>query len=177
MFTIGDLVKRFNLSRSTILYYDKIGLLKSSERTKSNYRLYSDGDIERLNTIIRHRKSGIPLNDISKLLELDKTNISDILTRRLKSIQTEIVTLKKQEQMILALLMKEVRLSDSVIFDKHTWTELLVSIGFSKDDLISWHRDFEKDSSDEHAAFLNSLGMQKDDIESLILQLRDEPSL
>jgi len=172
MFTIGDLVKQFKISRSTILYYDKIGLLKPSERTDSNYRLYSNGDVERLKTIMRHREAGIPLKDIMKLLEIENTNISDILTRRLKNIQTEIITLKKQEQMILAVLIKEVRLSDSILFDRKSWSKLLVSIGFSIEDLENWHSNFEKDSPDDHTEFLKALGMQQDDIEKFRSHLK-----
>jgi len=36
----SQLAGRFGLSRSTLLYYDSIGLLSPSERTASNYRLY-----------------------------------------------------------------------------------------------------------------------------------------
>jgi DNA-binding transcriptional MerR regulator len=95
MFTIGSLTKQFKLSRSTLLYYDKIGLLKPSGRTDSNYRLYSNEDVEKLRTIIRHRDAGIPLEDIAKLFDIEKNNITDILTERLKNIQNEIKLLKK----------------------------------------------------------------------------------
>lgn len=36
------------------------------------------------------------LEDIAKLLDMNKTNISDILSDRLKCIQSEITSLKKQ---------------------------------------------------------------------------------
>ena len=38
MYSISKLCREFNLSRSTLLYYDTIGLLTASERTRVNYR-------------------------------------------------------------------------------------------------------------------------------------------
>ncbi len=40
MITIGRLARRFGLSRSTLLYYDSIGLLSPSTRSAKDYRLY-----------------------------------------------------------------------------------------------------------------------------------------
>lgn len=169
MFTIGSLTKQFKLSRSTLLYYDKIGLLKPSKRTDSNYRLYSNEDVEKLRTIIRHRDAGISLEDISKLLDIEKNNTTHILTERLKNIQNEIKILKKQESMILAVLIEKVKTNDSEMFDRRSWTELLVSLGFSHEDSMKWHRDFERDSSEEHEAFLHAIGMSEEEIKKLRL--------
>ena len=52
MMTIGKLSKVFGFSRSTLLYYDKIGLIRPSARSKSGYRLYNDKDVSRLEQII-----------------------------------------------------------------------------------------------------------------------------
>ncbi|MFC1747364.1 MerR family DNA-binding transcriptional regulator [Pseudomonadota bacterium] len=38
MHTIGEVSKRFSISRSTLLYYDAIGLLSPSGRSNANYR-------------------------------------------------------------------------------------------------------------------------------------------
>ena len=51
MYTIGQLVKRYGLSRSTLLYYDRIGLLSASARSDANYRLYTDKDLQRMSQI------------------------------------------------------------------------------------------------------------------------------
>src|SRR5574344_1987818 len=48
MHTIGQIAKRFALSRSTLLYYDTIGLLSPSGRSQANYRLYTDNDVRRM---------------------------------------------------------------------------------------------------------------------------------
>ncbi len=45
MYTIKHLYKEFHLSRSTLLYYDSIGLLKPSERSESD-TVYTQTRIE-----------------------------------------------------------------------------------------------------------------------------------
>lgn len=47
MYRIGELAALGGLSRSTLLYYDRIGLLSPSGRSEANYRLYSAEDRER----------------------------------------------------------------------------------------------------------------------------------
>jgi len=47
MYRIRELAGLFGLSRSTLLYYDRIGLLSPSARSESGYRLYSAADRER----------------------------------------------------------------------------------------------------------------------------------
>jgi DNA-binding transcriptional MerR regulator len=43
-YSISKLARAFGLSRSTLLYYDRIGLLAASGRTGSGYRCYSEKD-------------------------------------------------------------------------------------------------------------------------------------
>lgn len=65
---IGELSKLTGCKTVTIRYYEKEGLLKSSERTEGNYRLYDDDDIERLRFIRHCRQHGISLAEIRDLL-------------------------------------------------------------------------------------------------------------
>ncbi|MEW8208138.1 MAG: MerR family DNA-binding transcriptional regulator, partial [Candidatus Thiodiazotropha taylori] len=39
MLTVGQVAKRYQLSRSTLLYYDNKGVLKPSGRNHANYRV------------------------------------------------------------------------------------------------------------------------------------------
>lgn len=119
------------------------------------------------------RYAGIPLDDIAKLFDIEKNSITDILIERLKNIQNEIKILKKQESMILAVLIEKVKTSDSEMFDRISWTELLASLGFSHEDLMKWHQDFERDSSEEHEAFLHAIGMPEEEIKKLRLLLSE----
>lgn len=66
---IGDIPERLGLSRDTLRFYEKIGLLKA-DRTNSGIREYSDADINRLKLIICFKESCIPLVDIRAYLAL-----------------------------------------------------------------------------------------------------------
>ena len=66
-----DTMEMFNLSRSTLLYYHRIGLLRPNARSPAGYRLYSDDDKERLTAICNFRQAGLGLEEIRKLLRLE----------------------------------------------------------------------------------------------------------
>jgi DNA-binding transcriptional MerR regulator len=69
VYSIGKLCKASGLSRSTLLYYDSLGLLSPTQRTASNYRCYSEEDMARLEQICIYREAGVPLGQMKELLD------------------------------------------------------------------------------------------------------------
>jgi DNA-binding transcriptional MerR regulator len=69
IYMISDLASATGLSRHTLNFYLKIGLIEESGRTESNYRFFDQTVVDRLNCIIRLRQEGHPLNVIKTLLE------------------------------------------------------------------------------------------------------------
>ncbi len=69
MLTVTRLAAQCGLSRSAVLYYESIGLLKPARRSAGNYRVYSEREAERLRNIRRWRDSGLTLTDIRALLD------------------------------------------------------------------------------------------------------------
>ena len=55
--TISALARRFGLSRSALLHYDRIGLLSPSGRSLAGYRCYSEADADRLRAIQTFRRT------------------------------------------------------------------------------------------------------------------------
>ena len=55
-YTVGRLAKRFGLSRSTLLYYDSIGLLKPEVRGEGEYRRYGKDAIKRLEMVCLYQR-------------------------------------------------------------------------------------------------------------------------
>ncbi len=53
MLNVTGLARRCGLSRTTLFYYESIGLLKASSRSPGNYRQYTERDVERLRQICR----------------------------------------------------------------------------------------------------------------------------
>ena len=88
-YTISKLARMFGLSRSALLYYDRIGLLPPSGRTGAGYRCYSEDDRERLEQICAYRQAGLTIEDIQTLQQEQKPGIS-VLRQRLQAIGREI---------------------------------------------------------------------------------------
>jgi DNA-binding transcriptional MerR regulator len=106
MYTIHDLCKASKLSRSAILYYDSVGLLKPAKRSESNYRLYSDESLKTLKKICLYRETGMALKDISIMMdamESDDSNIS-ILESTLSQLNSCIRDLQEKRNRIINMI-------------------------------------------------------------------------
>lgn len=67
--TVGEVARMTGLSVRTLHHYDHIGLLAPSARSLSDYRLYTDADVERLHRVLVYREVGFPLEQIATLLD------------------------------------------------------------------------------------------------------------
>lgn len=167
MFKISALCKMFHLSRSTLLYYDSIDLLKPGCRTEANYRLYSNEDVLRLENICTFRKAGISLDEIKQMLEFKDNSYSKILVDRFNQINVEIQDLKKQQNCIASMLKNNELLKTSELISKQTWHKLMHCVGFDEHSSKKWHMLFEQVSPPEHTVFLETLGFSKAEIEKI----------
>ncbi|NNG01580.1 MAG: MerR family transcriptional regulator [Desulfobacteraceae bacterium] len=168
MLTITILARRYGLSRSTLLYYDKIGLLKPSNRTRSNYRVYAESDTKRLEKIIMYRQAGLPLKAIREIISAaGKNALTTTLEHRLTELNEEIRNLRHQQQVVLGLL-KTHRVTDLRLpMSKDQWTSLLRSTGLDDHAMHKWHYEFETRLPDAHDDFLLSLGIGKAEIRGI----------
>lgn len=167
MFTIGQVANRYALSRSTLIYYDKVGVLQPSGRSVSNYRLYSAKDLQRMDRIMELRSAGLSLDAISRLLNQEGDGLNSILEHRLRSINGEIRHLRNQQQVILKLLQNEGAMKASRVMTKATWVSLLQAAGLDDEGMRNWHIEFEKTSPEAHQDFLESIGIEKDEIQKI----------
>lgn len=67
-YTIGQLAKSVGVPISTVRYYERTGLLKPEARTGSNYRVYSQQSLQRLQFIRSAQAVGLSLDDIAQML-------------------------------------------------------------------------------------------------------------
>jgi DNA-binding transcriptional MerR regulator len=67
--TVGQVADLFGVTVRTLHHYDEIGLLVPSERSRAGYRLYTDGDLTRLQQVVVYRRLEMPLDEIATLLE------------------------------------------------------------------------------------------------------------
>jgi DNA-binding transcriptional MerR regulator len=165
--TISALARRHGLSRSTLLYYDRIGLLKPSGRTPSGYREYTDRDEERLGQICLYRRTGLSLAEIRRLLDRPRKELAAALEGQLFELSTEIEALRDRQRIIVGLLKKPRLLERAGVMTRETWTELLRASGFTEEDMRRWHRDFERLEPRRHQRFLAFLGIPPEEIRKI----------
>jgi MerR family transcriptional regulator, thiopeptide resistance regulator len=168
MVTISALAKGSGLSRSALLYYDRLGLLRPAGRSRSGYRLYSPSQVERLEQICLFRQMGIPLREMKRLLDSSSENTSvGILKRRLRVLNREIANYRKQQRYILELL-KQKQLQQGVeMISKERWVEIMRAAGLKEQDMHNWHIQFEKMEPEAHQEFLESLGIESAEIKKI----------
>jgi DNA-binding transcriptional MerR regulator len=174
MYSISKLCKEFNLSRSTLLYYDSIELLKASERTKSNYRMYSEEDKDRLVQICLYREAGVALEQIKELLYSNEKSEENVLRKRLIELNDELKLLRLQQKIIVEIL-KSKNLNDkSAIMDKTTFVSIMRSSGADEELLDNLHVEFERKFPEEHRIFLEFLGIDEDNIKYIRDKAKEE---
>jgi len=167
MLTIGQVAKRYSLSRSTLIYYDSIGVLSPSGRSDANYRLYSDSDLKKMDRIMLFRSAGLSLDAISLLLDSGVGDLNSAFEHRLSSINDEIQGLRNQQKVILKLLENETSAKNSRVLNKETWVGILKGAGLDEAGMKNWHIEFEKTSPEAHQDFLESIGIENDEIKSI----------
>lgn len=167
VYSIGQLAKRFGLSRSTLLYYDAVGLLRASARSEAKYRLFSDRDVQRLEEVCRYRRMGVPIKDIKKILAGDDKAPLRLLRERQAEIDRQVEQLSTQRAVIVRLISGASLGEPRTRMTKEKWVRLLVAAGLDEEGMGRWHAEFERMSPDLHRAFLESLDIPHDEVERI----------
>jgi MerR family transcriptional regulator, thiopeptide resistance regulator len=167
-YTISALARRFGLSRSALIYYDKVGLLGPAGRTSAGYRYYTETQARRLQRICDLRDAGLELKQIHLLLSSQDPPGLDIFETRLQGIDREIRTLQTKRQLLLGMLQSIQSGKPPEHLDKQMWVEMLRAAGMDDNALEAWHVEFERRAPESHHQFLTLLNIA----ESEILQIR-----
>lgn len=108
---ISQLSAHCGLSAHTLRFYEKNGLIESSERSALGYRRYSDADIRRVEFVKTARDAGFSLDEIAQLLSirLDRDHhtceeVTSITRHKLESINEKIAQLEEIRQSLQLLL-------------------------------------------------------------------------
>ena len=68
-YTVQQVALLAGVSIRTLHYYDEIGLLSPADRTESQYRLYGECELLRLQQILLFREAEVPLAEIKRILD------------------------------------------------------------------------------------------------------------
>lgn len=165
--TVTSLARSCNLARSTVLYYESIGLLARPRRSAGNYRVYAEKDLERLRQICTYRDAGLTLADIRSILDAPGSDAAGVLRRRLTEISAGIERLRENQRTIARLLKTTNQFRRLPVVTKEKFTAVLRASGFSEADMRRLHTEFEANAPNEHQEFLEFLHIPEEEIRSI----------
>ncbi|MGF1707447.1 MerR family transcriptional regulator [Enterovibrio baiacu] len=164
MQTISQLAKQHRVSRTTILYYEREGLLNPAFRSENGYRWYGQKEVKRLSAILAYRSYGVPINKIAPLLDQENDMTQEqILRDQFNALENEIQRLRQQQKAIVILLEQPTLLEQNMV-TKERWVDIMVAAGMSEEDMMNWHKQFEKMEPEAHQDFLESLSIDAEEI-------------
>lgn len=164
---ISQFARQFGLSRSTLLYYDRIGLLRPSNRTSAGYRRYGPREEKRMRRICELRAAGLKIRDIHLMLGRASAARADVVARRLGEVAKQIVSLRQQQRLLVSLHQGISRQPLPPLLDKTAWIQMLRQSGMDERAMARWHTEFERRAPEEHGHFLASLGIPPEEIERI----------
>src|SRR6056297_1118497 len=134
MYQISELAESVGLSRATLLYYEKLGLLKG-KRQANGYRIYTNADRQRLRLMQQLQAGGLSLQECQACLDgkLDY----DMLGQRLETLEQEIAGKTRSRDLLAALL--------------------------GRGSLKDWHEEVERVAPDLHRAWLMTQGFSSEE--------------
>ncbi|MDP5255282.1 MULTISPECIES: MerR family transcriptional regulator [unclassified Vibrio] len=132
MYRISELAKKVGLSRSTLLYYEKQGLLHGARQT-NGYRLYSEDHLQQLRLLQQLQAGGLTLKECQSCL--DNQVPRALLEKRLQRLEEDIAKKQQARELLAALL--------------------------GKGSLRPWHQQTDRVAPDAHLAWLKQQGFNE----------------
>jgi MerR family mercuric resistance operon transcriptional regulator len=108
--TIGEVAKQAQVGIETLRYYERTGLVASPPRSESNYRLYPQETVRRVQFIKRAQELGFSLKEIMELLALRATpetpcaDIQSLALEKISTIEEKIQTLTAMKYTLAKLV-------------------------------------------------------------------------
>jgi DNA-binding transcriptional MerR regulator len=104
LLSISEIAKISRLSRSTLIYYDRLGLLSPVKRGNNKYRYYSYSQITSINLIVTMQELGMPLKDIADLVQhRTPESVMELFSAQSGSIDLEIERRARSRKLLLTL--------------------------------------------------------------------------
>ncbi len=133
MKTVSQVTKLTGISPRTLQYYDEICLLKPTDLTSANYRLYDDEALQKLQQILFFKELGFKLKEISEFI--NQPNF-DRITAFKK--QKELLLLKRNRTDRLIQLLSHLEKGEQIMSFKE----------FDLTDYINALEDFKNNNTD-----------------------------
>ncbi|WPF68289.1 MerR family transcriptional regulator [Corynebacterium sp. 21KM1197] len=109
-YTIGQAADLLGVTPRTLRHWEAVGLLAPQWRTLGDYRLYTEGDVERGLQILVYREAGVPLAQIGELIDTPGTRRAH-LKRQRKVLVGKIARLRGMIRVVDEILEGEATMS------------------------------------------------------------------
>lgn len=120
MRTVKEISDLTGISVRTLHYYDQIGLLKPTAKSRAGYRLYDDKTVEKLQQILFFREFDIPLRQIKAIMEDSTLEANQILQMQRKML----VAKKERMERLIENIDRILNGGQMMDFDVFSKTEL-----------------------------------------------------
>ena len=114
---VGELARRTGLTVRTLHHYDEFGLLKPSLRTESGHRLYTAGDVARLQQVLSLRQLGFSLEEVGDCLDRPGFSPLEVISLHVARLREQI-DLQRQLTERLEVLADHLRTAGEVSADE-----------------------------------------------------------
>ena len=147
MVSIAKACDLVGIARSTLLYYERIGIISPARNPENGYREYSQQDLHALVLIRQLKKAGFKLSEAHKIMQgsLDP----QLILSRYQSLQADIREKMMAKEIVKSLLALT---KGSVPEDNSDWNPA-----------GRWHAELEKIAGEAHAEWLTKLGFDEKD--------------
>ncbi len=105
--TVGQVADELGVTVRTLHHYDGIGLVTPTGRTPAGYRLYTQGDLQRLQHVVVYRRLGFSLEEVSELLDADPGDLRGHLQRQRDTVIARLCQMHDLVDALDAALEKE----------------------------------------------------------------------
>lgn len=111
-YRIGEVAARTMLSRDTLRYYERLGLLDRQPRTSGGFRLYGEATLDRLRFIKRAQAVGFTLEEIRELVSFDGRGLErcgrvrDLVATKLAELDAQLSELRAFRRSLVDSLQK-----------------------------------------------------------------------
>lgn len=109
-YKIGQLARLAEVTPDTIRYYEKQGMMEHGERSEGGFRLYDDGDLQRLKFIRYAKQLGFTLEAIAELLSIRVDpehhtcqESKSIVEKRLAEVEARLIELERMRNSLRLL--------------------------------------------------------------------------
>jgi DNA-binding transcriptional MerR regulator len=147
LFQAREFAKLSGVTVRALHYYDRLGLLKPSRYTRAGYRLYSEGDLARLEQIVALKFIGLSLKQIKEVLSRKPVDMVTTLRRQRLAIEEK---RRRLDLAIQAIQRAEYVAGTNMQPDWETFAKIIEVI--SMQDNMDWSKKYYSDEAQQEIA-------------------------